>query len=179
MRRNIFGIIFAAGLMGFAVPSFSQTVPEETVEEVQEESQKALPLPRFVTLRSKDANVRVGPGTKYAIRWVYKMRQGMPMEIVEEFDHWRKVRDIEGDTGWIMKGMLTSARSAMVKGASIQLLRRLPEVTSPILARVEPKTYAKILECNEEWCRLSFDSVKGWLPKAALWGVYPQEIIQK
>lgn len=142
------------------------------------EEATGLPLPRFVSLRANEANVRVGPGTQYAIRWVYKDKSGMPMEIIEEFDHWRKVRDAEGDSGWIIKGMLSSRRTAIVK-AEEQILRRLPEATSPIIARVSPGAFGEVIECEEHWCRLKFDSFKGWLQKKHLWGVYASEVFEK
>ena len=47
-----------------------------------------LPLPRFATIRSTPVNVRVGPGTRYDITWVY-VKSGQPVEIVQEFDTWR------------------------------------------------------------------------------------------
>ncbi|MBL8593534.1 MAG: hypothetical protein JNK01_12680, partial [Devosia sp.] len=38
---------------------------------VAAEGPSGLPLPRFVTTRSNPINVRVGPGTKYGVAWVY------------------------------------------------------------------------------------------------------------
>ena len=55
----------------------------------------ALPLPRFVSLKSAEVNLRTGPGTRYPIEWVYK-RRALPVEIIAEFDNWRRVRDWEG-----------------------------------------------------------------------------------
>src|SRR5258706_546116 len=75
----------------------------------------SLPLPRFVSLKSEEANVRTGPGTRYPIQWVYH-RAGMPVEIVEEYDLWRKIRDVEGTTGWVHKTMLAGNRTALIKG---------------------------------------------------------------
>ena len=48
-----------------------------------------LPLPRFVSTRSAPINVRVGPGTRYDIAWVFK-QPGLPVEITQEYDTWRK-----------------------------------------------------------------------------------------
>ena len=55
-------------------------------------AEKGLPVPRFVTLRSDEVNVRTGPGERYPIEWVFT-RKGMPVEILAEFDVWRKIRD--------------------------------------------------------------------------------------
>src|SRR6266404_7272510 len=53
-----------------------------------------LPLPRFASLRSDEVNVRTGPGTRYPVDWVFK-RKGMPVEIVAEYENWRKIRSEE------------------------------------------------------------------------------------
>ena len=51
-----------------------------------------LPLPRFVSLRSAEVNMRAGPSVRYPVEWVYR-RAGLPVEVIAEFDTWRKVRD--------------------------------------------------------------------------------------
>ena len=71
-----------------------------------------LPLPRFVTLSSGKINMRVGPGSRYPIEWVYT-RRGMPVEIVAEYELWRKVRDVDGTEGWVLKHMVSSKRGAI------------------------------------------------------------------
>ena len=51
-----------------------------------------LPLPRFVSMKASEANVRRGPSLTHRIDWVFK-RRGMPLEVTAEFGHWRRVRD--------------------------------------------------------------------------------------
>ena len=70
-----------------------------------DEDDKKLPIPRFVSLKSNDVNIRVGPGTRYSISWVFK-RANYPVEIIQEFDQWREIRDHEGAIGWVHKNML-------------------------------------------------------------------------
>ena len=50
---------------------------------------------RFVSLRSDEVNVRVGPGVRYPVKWVFRQK-AIPVEIVQEYDTWRKIRDWEG-----------------------------------------------------------------------------------
>jgi SH3-like domain-containing protein len=69
-----------------------------------------LPLPRFATTRSEPINVRVGPGQKYDIAWTY-LKAGVPVEIIQEFDTWRKIRDVDGTEGWIHQNLLTGTRA--------------------------------------------------------------------
>ena len=132
------------------------------------------PLPRFASLRSDEVNVRIGPGKRYAISWVYH-REGFPVEIIQEFDHWRKIRDFEGDTGWIYKNMLSSGKRAALVIDKPHPLRRSPDNDSPALLIAEPGVIGQLIECVSTWCRLQINSRKGWMPKAHLWGVYDDE----
>ena len=43
-----------------------------------------LPIPRFVSLRSSEINVRRGPGLDYRKDWVYR-RAGLPVQVIEEY----------------------------------------------------------------------------------------------
>ena len=72
-----------------------------------------LPLPRFVSLRADEVNMRTGPGVQYPVEWVYK-RQGLPAEIIAEFGTWRKVRDWQGTQGWIHQSMLSGKRNFII-----------------------------------------------------------------
>ena len=137
-----------------------------------------LPVPRFVSLKSDNINVRTGPGTRYPIAFVYR-RVGMPVEVVEEFDVWRKIQDIEGSTGWVHKTMLDGKRNIMIKGKKAQIVRTSHEKTAKPLLKVEPMVIAKLSECTPDWCRVQVKSgQKGWIEKSAIWGVYMKEVVE-
>jgi SH3-like domain-containing protein len=95
-----------------------------------------LPLPRFVSLGADQVNLRFGPGEGYPIAWILA-REGLPVEIVEEFDTWRKVRLHDGDLGWIHASLLSSRRTVMVE-EEIRALRQAPEPDARIVLRAEP-----------------------------------------
>src|ERR1700745_725467 len=101
-------------------------------------------LPRFVSLRSDQVNLRVGPGENYPIQWVLT-RKEMPVEIIREFEHWRMIRDWQGTEGWVHERMVTGKRAVVVKG-SIRALHRLPDPASQIVARAEPRVFARLIE---------------------------------
>lgn len=144
----------------------------------QANERTASPLPRFASLRSAEANVRAGPGTRYPIQWVYR-REGLPVEIVEEFEHWRKIRDSEGASGWVHKTMLDGRRTALIKGKEPRVLRGDPDAAASPVFKAEPGVIGGLMACAREWCRLKVGDRKGWLPKAQLWGVYPAETFAK
>jgi SH3-like domain-containing protein len=138
------------------------------------------PLPRFVSLDSDRVHMRVGPGIRFPVIWVYH-RKGLPLEIFNESEDWRNVRDPDGIEGWIHKAMLTGAtRTAVVTGKSPQPMRRRARDDAATVARVEPGVVVRLEECPPQGatCRVEAGGFEGWLSRAALWGVYPDETIE-
>ena len=138
-------------------------------------SNSGLPIPRFVSLKNAETNVRTGPGTRYPIHWVYR-REGMPVEVIEEYDLWRKIRDAEGTAGWVHKAMLEGKRNAMIIGKEPQMVRIDSNSKSKAILKAEPNVIVQMLECEPEWCRMQISGRKGWIEKKNLWGVYKKEI---
>lgn len=133
-------------------------------------------LPRFATLRAGEVNLRTGPGERYPIEWVL-IRKGLPVEIVQEFDVWRKIRDSEGSEGWVHQRMLTGARNVLIEGG-VRILHVEPDAASPPVARAEAGVVARLVECRGPWCRVEAQGIKGWLKRDEVWGVYPDESVQ-
>jgi len=133
-------------------------------------------LPRFASLRSDEVNLRVGPGENYPIEWVYK-RKDMPVEIIEEFQNWRKIQDWQGANGWVLDRMITGKRAVIVAGATRPLYRR-PDPASQIAARAEPGVIARLVECQGPWCRIETGGYSGWVQRSEVWGVLPDETLQ-
>ncbi len=163
-------------------------VPESAFAQ-SSSGQSGLPLPRFASLKSGKVNVRVGPGTDFKINWLYQ-RQGLPMEIIQEFDNWRKVRDPEGNEGWVLHSLLSGRRTVVVrpwepnKKHGLADLKRKADNSAGVTARLEPGVVANVLSCSEDWCRLSvkddaIGEIDGYVEKNALWGVYPDEFIEE
>jgi SH3-like domain-containing protein len=140
-----------------------------------------LPLPRFVSLKSGRVNSRIGPGLSYAVDWLY-LKPGLPMEIVQEYDNWRRVRDSDGAEGWINQSLLSGRRTAIAapwhkgKSAPIELLAE-PDGSSRAIAVLEPGVLGTIRSCTGEWCEMTFDGHTGWIDQSLVWGAYPGEIV--
>jgi SH3-like domain-containing protein len=141
-----------------------------------------LPLPRFVSLKSGRVNSRIGPGINYAVDWLY-LKPGLPMEIIQEFDNWRKVRDSDGAEGWINQSLLSGKRTAIAmpwqrgKDVEIRVLDK-PEADARVVAILEPGVVGKINQCNGDWCEMTFDGHTGWIGQQLVWGAYPGEQIK-
>ncbi|QQG37429.1 MAG: hypothetical protein HYS17_08360 [Micavibrio aeruginosavorus] len=133
-----------------------------------------LPLPRFVSLKSDKVYVRTGPSVRYPIRWIYQ-KADMPVEIIEEFDVWRKIRDSEGEGGWVSQTLLSGERTVLIKGDDLAPVREKPEEKARMVARLESGVIAKIDECHPAWCKVSAGGFKGWISRNSLWGIYENE----
>lgn len=137
-----------------------------------------LPVPRFVSLRSDEINLRAGPGTRFPVEWTYR-RAGLPVEIVREFDTWRRIRDVDGVEGWVQQARLAGRRTFLVRGEE-RTLRASPDPRAEPVARLEPGVIGTIRRCEaaSDWCEVSVPGARGFLRREAMWGVYPGEEVR-
>lgn len=145
-------------------------------------NKSGLPIPRFVTLKSGRVNLRIGPGRNYPVDWMY-LKAGLPVEVIQEFDNWRRVRDSEGTEGWINQSLLSGKRSGLAapwfKGKDTTIpMRAEPSETARLVASIEPGAMGSIEGCGGGWCEMRFDGYKGWVPQGLIWGVYPDETVE-
>ena len=139
------------------------------------DGETTLPVPRFVTLHADRVNLRTGPGDRYPIEWVLT-RKEMPVEITGQLEHWRRIRDWEGTSGWVHERMLTGKRAIIVKGGVRPVLRQ-PDPAAAVIARAEPGVVGRLLECRGVWCKVETGEVTGWMRRSDVWGIYPEETV--
>ena len=135
-----------------------------------------LPIPRFVSLKASKGNVRRGPSLTHRIDWILKLRN-MPLQVVAEHGHWRKVVDFEGAGGWIHYSLLSGARTILVQDDSVDILNR-PAPNTLIKAKLERNVLAWLTACEIQWCEISAGGYKGWALKTSLWGVSGDEVFE-
>ena len=136
-----------------------------------------LPIPRFASLRTEPINLRTGPGERYPVDWVYN-RRNLPVEVVDEFDTWRRIRDPDGSEGWVHQAMLTGNRTGIVRGA-IQVLRQNSGDAAAIVAHLETDVIVHIQRClYGAYCEVKVGEFLGWLRRDQMWGVYPNEVVE-
>lgn len=133
-----------------------------------------LPLPRYVSLKGSEGNARRGPSLSHRIDWVFR-HAGMPLRVVAEFGHWRRVEDWDGAGGWVHYALLSGVRTAVVTQDMAEL-RTGPEMDDDIVAKAEAGAIVKLEECTIDWCEISGAGENGWVPKTSIWGVDPEEI---
>lgn len=178
LRLTVSAALLGAVLFPLQASAQSAAAPAQSITL----GPSGLPLPRFVSLKSGRVNSRVGPGLNYSVNWMY-MKSGLPMEIVQEYDTWRRVRDAEGSEGWINQSLLSGKRTAIVtpwqrgEAARINLLDD-PEKDASVVAILEPGVMGTIKSCDGQWCEMVFDGHTGWLSQSLVWGAYPGEKVK-
>lgn len=138
------------------------------------------PIPRFVSLKSDRSNVRLGPSDGHEVAWTY-VKSGLPIEITQEFENWRRVRDWEGKEGWLFHSLLSGRRTVLVTpwdatGENTPLYAKA-DVDSGVVAYLAPKVLANVKSCAKGWCRVEGRGYDGWIEQTRLFGVYPDEVI--
>ncbi len=133
-----------------------------------------LPLPRYVSLKAGEGNVRRGPSLSHRIDWVF-VRRDMPLEVTGEYGHWRRVRDRDGAGGWIHYSLLSGVRTVVVTEPLVAMRAR-PAADAPLVARAEAGVVARLGACEPAWCRIAAGRHRGWVEKTALWGVAADEL---
>jgi len=133
-----------------------------------------LPVPRYVSMKAAEGNVRRGPSLTHKIDWVFKHRN-MPLELTAEFGNWRRVQDMDGAGGWMHYSLLSGMRTVVVQQDLLEILAQ-PDPKAQAVAKLEVGVIARLGKCLADWCRLNVDGRKGWALKSALWGVEADEI---
>ncbi|WP_375280081.1 SH3 domain-containing protein [Pseudooctadecabacter sp.] len=133
-----------------------------------------LPMPRYVSLKAKEANVRRGPSLSHRIDWVFQ-RRDMPLRVVSEYGNWRRVVDREGMGGWVHYSLISGKRTVIID-EDLLVIRSQPNDTATEVAMLELGVIADLGECGTDWCRLRAGGYRGWAPKEALFGVGASEV---
>ena len=161
--------------------------PAHSSGEIGKGRVSGLPLPRFASLKTDRVNLREGPSKDHRTAWVFQ-RLGLPIEIVAEFETWRRIRDAEGTEGWVLHSLLSGRRTGMVMRPTTGDPQTVPlyqRAAAPgdVIARLQPGVITNVKECGDGWCHVvvahtekgAFD---GYIRQDRLWGVYPDEKIE-
>ena len=179
--RYLAGMLAVVGCLGVAGAGLAQDQTEgsdpaalaDPVAEPIVGSVTKLPIPRFVSLRSSNINVRRGPGLDYRKDWVFR-RAGWPVQVLEEYGNWRRIADMDNAGGWVFHAMITGRRT-VVMTEDLVTLTADPDPEARPIARAERGVVATLRTCQPRWCEVEVDGHTGWVPKSAVWGVGPDE----
>jgi SH3-like domain-containing protein len=132
-------------------------------------------VPHYASIKSSEVNVRKGPNARYKIVRVYK-KKGEPVEIIGEFEHWKRIRDIDGDEGWVRSSMLSKKRGGIViVKESLANLYRNPASNAKVFVKIQSNKRVFIEQCKKEYCKIKVNNIVGWIERQYLWGIYANE----
>ena len=140
------------------------------------ESNTGYAIPRFLSLKSDEVNLRIGPSTKYPIIIKYTQKN-LPIKIIDENKLWRKIIDHEGNKGWIHKNLIKGERFAIIKEGELLKGKIFNKPKGKNIGEIGKFNIVKIKKYFTNWCLISFNSNKGWINKNNLWGVFESEEI--
>jgi SH3-like domain-containing protein len=132
-----------------------------------------LAVPRYVTLKFDEANLRAGPGREYPVLWQYRTA-GLPLLVDAEFGIWRKVVDHDGTAGW-MHGSVLSLRRMVLVQTNMAKIHASADPSSAVVALAERNALMELQSCPKAWCRVAAADARGWIDRQALWGLLETE----
>lgn len=128
-----------------------------------------LEVPRWISLKSSQVRARGGPGLDYQILWEYRAA-GLPVQVVAETRHWRKVCDPEGSVAWIHRSVASGRRTVFNTSARETPIRAARSETASVRARLQPHSLIGIEDCQDGWCRVRARKLRGWVAEGAVFG---------
>ena len=139
-------------------------------------NETGLKIPRFVSLKSDNSNLRVGPGENYPIKLRYIISD-TPVEIIDEYKNWRKIKDYEENEGWMHKSLIKGKRFAIVNTPYQEGLQVFNKPKGNNIGKFGKRNILEVKTCLMNWCKIKYRENTGWVNKLNLWGVYEKEII--
>ena len=140
-------------------------------------AQKERKTPYWASIASDKALMRTGPGRNFPALWLYR-RADLPIQVMEVYPSWRKVRDPDGTVGWMLVNLLSDARTALVVGAEPRPLHQAASDQSPVRFLAQPGVVGRVSNCAGGWCELDVKGRRGHIRTDHVWGVDPREEVE-
>ena len=122
----------------------------------------------FLTLRYNKVNVRQGPSFDHPVKFIIKKKY-LPVKIIDSYDNFKKIIDINNNSGWIHRSQLFKKKSAINIKNNLLIFSQ-PKIYSKPIAKLEKGRLLLIKKCKENWCKVNTDNFLGWVKKENLWG---------
>ena len=158
-------------LLFIAIISFTQNAYTDIGIET------GLEIPRYVSLKSNDANIRVGPSKNYPIEIKY-IKKDYPLKVLEEYKDWRKVEDFKMNIGWIHKSLISGNRTGIVLSKNNNNIELLNTLGGNVIGEIGRGNIVYLKKCKIDWCYVAVNNFKGWMNKKYIWGIKEKEIIK-
>lgn len=131
------------------------------------------PLPYWASIAAGQALMRTGPDRSYPALWLYK-RRDLPVRVLQVVGPWRRVKEQDGSSGWMLATLLAARRTAVVSGG-LRPIRAEPGPGAHSLWQAEPGVLGRISKCDGQYCRIQIGEKVGFIEQAGIWGTDPGE----
>ncbi len=122
----------------------------------------------YLSISSRKANVRQGPGGGRPVLW--QAWRLTPFLVLDWVGDWAKVRDYEGDDGWVHGSLLSDIPTVIVT-AKNAAVRGGPGAVYKGLWTLEEGYTLKVLDVDGAWLKVTDDDeVRGWVLRRSVWG---------
>ena len=122
----------------------------------------------FVSLKKNKVNVRYGPSFESDIKYVYK-KIDLPLKQIDKKENFRRIIDLKNNSGWIHISQLKKSNSVIATKNKV-LFKKPTSFAKPI-AQIEKGRLLIVERCEQNWCRISSEKLKGWIKKVDIWGL--------
>ena len=122
----------------------------------------------MVSIRGSTVNMRSGPGTQTEVLW--ELQKGYPLQVLQRRNQWLRVKDFEGDTGWVARSLTGTAPHHVVR-RPVANVRSGPGTQYRIVGKAEYGEVVRTRENRGRWVRVERDGARnGWIARKLLWG---------
>ena len=111
----------------------------------------------------------------YPIELKY-VTKNLPVEIIDEFDAWRKIKDHNRTIGWLHKSLIQGERFVLTGYENDNDVDLYNRPNGSIIGAIKKNNILDLKRCVLYWCKLSHENINGWVLKKNIWGIYKAEI---
>lgn len=120
----------------------------------------------YVSVAKEGVNLRSGSDAKSEV--LFQLPAGYPLEVLSRQGQWLKVKDYEGDKGWIQESMVSKTPHVIVKVKEGKV-RNGPSSKDKIVGNVVKEVIFTKVEQKGEWIKVSHPNLTGWVSKDLVW----------
>ena len=121
----------------------------------------------FLSLKKNKVNVRYGPSLESPIKFIYK-KINLPIKQIDKKENWRRIIDSKNNSGWIHWSQLKPINSVIL--LKDKILFKKPSNFSRPLANIKQGRVLVVKKCDDNWCNVQTENLKGWVDNKNLWG---------
>ena len=121
----------------------------------------------FLSLKKNKVNVRYGPSLESPIKFIYK-KINLPIKQIDKKENWRRIIDSKNNSGWIHWSQLKPINSVVL--LKDKILFKKPSNFSRPLANIKQGRVLVVKKCDDNWCKVQTENLKGWVDNKNLWG---------